>query len=37
MVLYRFRPHRRVYIWLAAVATVVATLALLWTDAGGVS
>ena len=37
MVIYRFRTHRRIYIWLAAAATFVATLALLWTDAGGIS
>jgi hypothetical protein len=35
MVLYRFHPTRRIYIWLAAVVTFIATMALLWTDAGG--
>jgi hypothetical protein len=37
MIIYRIRPHRKIFIWLAALATFVATLTLLWVDAGGIS
>jgi len=37
MIIYRIRPHRRVFIWFAALVTFVATLTLLWVDAGGIS
>jgi len=35
MIIYRVRLHRKIFIWLAALATFVATLTLLWVDAGG--
>lgn len=37
MIIYRIRLHRRICIALAALVTFVATLTLLWVDAGGVS
>jgi len=37
MVLYNKKRHSRGWIALAAVLTFLLTLALLWTDAGGIS
>ena len=36
MTIYKERRHTRLWIWMAAAVTFVATLTLLWTDAQGV-
>ena len=37
MELYNKKAHSKGWVWLAALATFLLTLALTWTDAGGIS